>query len=118
MNGDFNGAYCPMPNGMVYGPGAGAYMPVAGPQAHDPRQPVMSYTRLFDGADAELTAILRDYVLLSGDLRSGGWEAYLHRTEDFIRFASHRMIVEMLTLHGGESRRRYVWMLNKNSHAR
>jgi hypothetical protein len=76
----------------------------------------MSYTRLFDGADAELTALLRDYVVLSGDLRSGGWEAYLHRTEDFIRFTSHRMIVEMLTLHGGESRRRYVWMMGRDHH--
>ncbi|QDT65997.1 hypothetical protein [Calycomorphotria hydatis] len=76
--------------------------------AHDPRKPVMSYTRIFDGADADLTAALRDYVELSGDLRSGSWEAYLHRTEDFIKFTSYRMILEMLTLHGGEARRRYV----------
>lgn len=74
----------------------------------DPLQPLMSYTRLFDGSDARLTARLRDYVELTGDLRSGGWEAYLHRSEDFIRFASHLMIVEMLQLHGGEARRRYV----------
>lgn len=83
------------------------------PGPYDPRKPIMAYTRLFDGSDAELTALLRDYVLLSGDLRSGGWEAYLHRTEDFLRFASHRMIVEMLTLHGGESKRRYVWTLHR-----
>ena len=82
----------------------------------NPRQPIMSYTRLFDGSDADLTALLRDYVLLSGDLRSGGWEAYLHRSEDFIRFTAHRMIVEMLTLHGGESRRRYVWLLHHDRH--
>jgi hypothetical protein len=100
-----------------YGPLSGiAVASVAAAGEWDPRQPIMSYTRLFDGADAELTALLRDYVVLSGDLRSGGWEAYLHRTEDFIRFASHRMIVEMLTLHGGESRRRYVWMMRRNRH--
>lgn len=75
--------------------------------------PLMSYTRIFDGTDANLVAALRDYVELSGDRRSGGWEAYLHRSEDFIRFASHRMIVEMLTLHGGEAQRRYVWKLRK-----
>lgn len=86
------------------------------PGPYDPHKPIMAYTRLFDGSDAELTALLRDYVLLSGDLRSGGWEAYLHRTEDFIRFASHRMIVEMLTLHGGESKRRYVWTLKRDKH--
>lgn len=82
---------------------------------HDPNQPIMSYTRIFDGSDAELTALLRDYVVLSGDLRSGGWEAYLHRTEDFMRFTSHRMIVEMLTLHGGEAKRRYVWFFGRHS---
>jgi len=74
----------------------------------DPRQPFMSYTRLFDGSDANLVAALRDYVELSGDLRSGGWEAYMHRSEDFIRFTSHLMIVEMLSLHGGEGKHRIV----------
>lgn len=70
--------------------------------------PIMAYTRMFDGADADLVAALRDYVELSGDRRSGGWEAYLHRSEDFIRFTAHRMILEMLMLHGGEGRRRIV----------
>lgn len=74
----------------------------------DPRLPLMSYTRLFDGADPKLTARLRDYVELSGDLRSGGWQSYLQRSEDFIRFTAHLMIVEMLQLHGGEAKRRVV----------
>jgi hypothetical protein len=119
----FPPANCP-PTSIEYGvpfcpPPYGVGIAIAGaavPGEWDPRQPIMSYTRLFDGADAELTALLRDYVVLSGDLRSGGWEAYLHRTEDFIRFTSHRMIVEMLTLHGGESRRRYVWMMGRDHH--
>jgi hypothetical protein len=109
-------AICPLPApvpGTVAAcpPTVGIGPPIGPAGPYDPREPIMSYTRLFDGSDAELTALLRDYVLLSGDLRSGGWEAYLHRTEDFIRFTAHRMIVEMLTLHGGESRRRYVWLL-------
>ena len=74
----------------------------------DPRQPLMSYTRLFDGADPKLTARLRDYVELHGDLRSGGWEGYLYRSEDFIRFTAHVMVVEMLQLHGGEAKKRVV----------
>lgn len=73
----------------------------------------MAYTRLFDGADAGLTAALRDYLELRDDLRAGGWKSSLHRTEDFIRFASHRMIVEMLALHGGETRRRVVFVWRK-----
>ena len=78
-------------------------------QPFNPRDPLMAYTRLFDGADSKLTARLRDYRELSGDLRSGGWEAYLHRSEDFIRFTSHVMVVEMLQLHGGEAQRRVVF---------
>ena len=68
-----------------------------------------SYTRLFDGRDARLTARLRDYVELSGDLRAGGWEGYLTRSDDFIRFCCHVSITEMLQLHGGESSRRIVF---------
>lgn len=80
----------------------------------DPREPLMSYTRMFDGADPLLTARLRDYFELSGDLRSGGWDAYLNRSEDYIRFTSHLMIVEMLQLHGGEAKRRVVIKLRKH----
>jgi hypothetical protein len=90
----------------------GPFVPPA-PFESDPRRPIMSYTRLFDATDADLTATLRDYVELNGDLRSGGWKAYLDRSEDFLRFAAHRMITEMLVLHGGEGKRRYVWTLRK-----
>ena len=83
-----------------------AARPLAQP-AREP-DPLYSYTRIFDGRDARLTARLRDYVELSGDLRAGGWENYLTRSEDFIRFCSHVMIVEMLQLHGGESSRRVI----------
>jgi hypothetical protein len=74
----------------------------------DPRRPLMSYSRMFDGADADLTAALRDYVDLGDDLRSGGWQAYLHRSDDFLRFTARLMIDEMLMLHGGETRHRLV----------
>jgi len=89
-------------------------LPATPTQPFNPREPLMSYTRMFDGADPLLTARLRDYFELSGDLRSGGWEAYLNRSEDFIRFTSHLMIVEMLQLHGGEAKRRVVLKLRKN----
>ena len=80
----------------------------------DPRQPLMSYTRMFDGADPKVTARLRDYVELSGDLRTGGWQSHLYRSEDFIRFTAHVMIVEMLQLHGGQTEKRVVFKLRKN----
>ena len=74
----------------------------------DPHKPVMSYTRMFDARDADLVAALRDYLELGGDQSSGSWEARLHRSEDFIRFTARLMIVEMLTLHGGQGRRELI----------
>lgn len=102
---------------VIAGPGSPVILDPSQPGLNgipfDPRQPLMSYTRMFDGADAKLTARLRDYVELNGDFRSGGWQAYLQRSEDFIRFASHVMIVEMLQMHGGEARKRVVFKVRK-----
>jgi len=83
------------------------------PWQSDTHLPLMSYTRVFDGADADLVAALRDYVELNGDLRSGGWEGYLHRSDDFVRFTSYRMILEMLSLHGGEGKHRLICKFRK-----
>jgi hypothetical protein len=83
------------------------------PDYSNPREPLMSYTRMFDGTDSDLQASLRDYVELNVDRRSGGWEAYLQRSDDFIRFTAHRMIVEMLILHGGEGKRRIIFTHRK-----
>lgn len=71
------------------------------PTQSDAVQPVMSYTRFFDGADQQLIQALEGYYVMRGDMRSGGWEAYLHRSDDFVQFASHVLVVEMLMLHGG-----------------
>jgi len=105
----------PLPTpGTMAGPNAGsaiASVPTSSEWAF--QEPVMSYTRYFDGTNAELQATLRDYVELSGERRGGGWRAHLDRSEDFIRFTSHLMIVEMFTLHGGEGKRRYVWKFRK-----
>ena len=60
----------------------------------------MSWTRFFDGTDRELIQALKGYYYLKGDTRSGGWGAYLHRSDDFLRFASHMMVVEMMRKHG------------------
>jgi hypothetical protein len=73
----------------------------------------MSYTRMFDAADADLCAALRDWLELSGDRRGGTWEASLHRTDEFLRFCSHEMITEMLTLHGGDAQRRVVFKFRR-----
>ncbi len=81
----------------------------------DSQRPIMAYTRVFDAKDQDLLARLRDYYELNGDDRAGGWRGYLQRSEDFVRFTAHVAIVEMLTLHGGETRRRYVWKFRTRS---
>jgi hypothetical protein len=108
-----------LPDGPIAEPSLGSPSDPAGKfqvqpaEPFDPTMPLMSYTRIFDGADPKLTARLRDYVELSGDLRAGGWEGHLQRSEDFIRFSAHVMIIEMLQLHGGEARKRVVFKLRK-----
>ena len=68
----------------------------------------MSYVRMFDATDANLVARLSDYLELSGETRTGDVSAFMRRTEFFQKFTAHVMISEMLSLHGGESRRRWV----------
>jgi hypothetical protein len=55
----------------------------------------------FDGADRLLIRQLKGYYALRGGMRSGSWEAYRHRSHDFLQFASFVLLVEMLELHGG-----------------
>lgn len=58
--------------------------------------PILTYTRLFDGADERFTRALADYIGVRDDVRFGGVQGYLQRTDDFIRFACHEAIYEML----------------------
>jgi hypothetical protein len=101
-------------------PGGGPRLPVEKPNGafcvpgqDDTIQPIMSYTRFFDGADCRLIEQLRGYYVLRGDMRSGGWEAYLHRSDDFLQFASFVMVVEMLELHGGPLKTEKVFMYGR-----
>lgn len=103
----------PLPHG--HSPGPVVVVPEPVEPEFDPREPIMAYTRLFDGRNVDLHARLRDYYELNGDVRAGGWRAYLQRSEDFVRFTAHVSIAEMLTLHGGETKRRYVWKLRRRS---
>lgn len=80
----------------------------AGDPEFDPHEPLMAYVRIFDSTDRRLVSRLSDYLELSGESRSGDLEAWMQRTEFFRKFTAHVMISEMLTLHGGEARRRLV----------
>ncbi len=61
----------------------------------------MTHTRIFLGSDPDFTLALANYVSFRDDARFGGWQSYLERSDDFIRFCCHQHILEMLSARGG-----------------
>jgi hypothetical protein len=78
------------------------------------RGSVMSHTRIYRGDDRTLTEALANYFYLQNDARGGGWQSYLQRSDDFIRFSCHMHITEMLTARGGGGQTRVVWRWSEN----
>jgi hypothetical protein len=72
-------------------------------------QAVMSHTRIYHGHDVTFTAALRNYYYFRDEARFGGWQSYLQRSDDFIRFCCHLHLTEMLTARGGAGKSRLVW---------
>ncbi len=71
--------------------------------------PVLRHTNLYHGTDPTLTQALKSYVYFRDDARFGGWESYLQRSDDFVRFCCHMHISEMLAARGGSRKTRLVW---------
>lgn len=86
----------------------------ASPTCWSNAAPVMSYTRAYNGHDSEVTGALEEYYLLRDDARFGGWQSYLERSDDFIRFCCHMHIREMLSARGGAGKTRVVWRWSAN----
>lgn len=78
-------------------------------QLNTPVEPVLSHTRQFNGHNADFTTALSTYYHFRDDARFGGWQAYLQRSDDFIRFCCYQHIAEMLTARGGGGESRVVW---------
>jgi hypothetical protein len=76
--------------------------------------PVMSHTRIYLGNDSEFTEALASYYSFRDDARFGGWQNYLQRSNDFIRFCCHMHISEMLAARGGAGESRVVWRWPEN----
>jgi hypothetical protein len=71
--------------------------------------PVLRHTRTYNGHDTHLAEALRTYYAFREDERAGGWESYLQRSDDYIRFCCHLHIAEMLSARGGAGETRVVW---------
>ena len=84
------------------------------PQAIPTNEPVMKHVAAYNGQDAEFTAALESYVFFQNDGRAGNWQAYLQRSDDFIRFCCHMHIFEMLSARGGAGETRVVWRWSKD----
>ena len=114
----------PVPAVAVNGPPDGEQLP---PDWPDPRgfvppppmpvkpalipseEPVLKLARTYNGHDPEFTKKLENYVFFRDDARFGGWQSYLQRSDDFIRFCCHLHIQEMLAARGGAGETRVVW---------
>ena len=85
-----------------------------GPQAQRPpllaqHEPIISHMRSFNGHDEDLTEQLEDYFYYRDDARFGGWQAYLQRSEDFIRFCCYQHLSETLISRGGQDKSRLIF---------
>lgn len=80
-----------------------------GPACLPQHGPVLSHTNIYRGDDEQLTQALEGYAFFRDDRRIGGWEAYLRRSEDFMRFCCHLHIAEMLSARGGAQKSDVVY---------
>ncbi|WP_460168076.1 hypothetical protein [Thermostilla marina] len=76
-------------------------------------EPVLRHTKIYHGNDPDFTAALAEYYEFRNEARFGGWQAYLERSDDFIRFCCRMHIWEMLTARGGAGKSEVVWRFPK-----
>jgi hypothetical protein len=84
--------------------------PAASPPALRPQyEPIITHTRIYHGQDAEFTQRLEAYYETRDDARFGGWQTYLQRPGDFVRFCCYLHVTETLAARGGAGESRVVW---------
>lgn len=94
----------PDPRGFIPAPPS-AERPAARPQF----EPIISHVRVYHGNDSDFTQRLSSYFDFRDDARFGGWEGYLQRPDDFLRFCCHVHVTETLAARGGAGDSRVVW---------
>ena len=94
-------------------PDARAFVPAAPcanrAECQPTNEPVLRHTKTYNGQDSSFTEALASYYSCQDDARFGGWQSYLQRSDDFIRFCCHLHIYEMLSARGGAGESRVVW---------
>ncbi len=84
------------------------------PKCHPPTcwpndAPVIRHTKTYNGNDMWFTEALSTYYTLRDEARFGGWQSYLQRTDDFVRFCCHLHLAETISARGGAEETRVVW---------
>jgi hypothetical protein len=102
-NGGGDPTYWPDPRGFIPPP------PGPRPPSWPTDAPVLRHTRIYNGNDTQFTASLESYYVSRDEARFDGWQGYLQRSDDFLRFCCHMHIWEMLTARGGAGETRVVW---------
>ena len=84
-------------------------------QCRPTMSPILIHTRSYNGHDSDFTEALAGYYEFRDEARFGGWQAYLQRSEDFIRFCCYMHITEMLAARGGarETKVVYRWPISR-----
>jgi hypothetical protein len=88
---------------------------VVRPVARAQSLPIISHMKAYNGNDEDFTQRLSEYFYFRDEARFGGWEAYLQRSEDFIRFCCHLHLMETLAARGGQLESRTVvrWPIDR-----
>ena len=94
----------PDPRGFIPPPPS-AQRPAPRPQY----EPIISHVRVYHGNDSNFTQRLASYFDFRDDARFGGWEGYLQRPDDFLRFCCHMHVTETLAARGGAGDSQVVW---------
>lgn len=89
------------------------FIPLA-PAGHPPGlrpqyEPVITHTRVYHGQDGEFTQRLEAYYESRDDARFGGWQTYLQRPADFVRFCCYLHVTETLAARGGAGESQVLW---------
>ena len=99
-------------------PGGDAFTPPGPGDARgagrESNEPVLRHTRTYNGHDGQFTTALESFAFFQDDARFGGWQSYLQRSDDFIRFCCRMHLYEMLSARGGADETRVVWRWSHN----
>lgn len=79
------------------------------PQAALQSEAIIEHMSSYNGHDEDFTERLSEYFYFRDDARFGGWQAYLQRSEDFIRLCCHFHLTETLASRGGQDESRLIF---------